>query len=243
MSDNNVAVITGGASGMGEGIAKLLGTEMNVAVWDMNSEGAEATAAAVRDAGGEALARRVDVSDRTDVRAAAGEVLDRWGRADVLVHAAGFADFVDFLDLPEENWDRMIDVHLKGAFNCSQALLGSMRENGFGRIVCISSVGATFGSVAHSHYAAAKAGLIGFAKSLCREIGPWGATINVVSPGAIETPFWEATPADALKRFTTPPVGRIGSPADIAHTVRFLASPEAGYLTGCVIAVNGGAYT
>jgi 2-hydroxycyclohexanecarboxyl-CoA dehydrogenase len=240
--DRRVAVLTGGGSGMTLETARVLADQMVVAIWDVNGEAAEAAAASIRDDGGEALAWHVDVADSTSVSSAARGVHDRFGRVDVLVTGAGFVQFVDFLDLSEEHWDRMIDVHLKGTFLCTQAVVPFMRDREYGRIVCISSVGGMSGAARHSHYGAAKAGIIGFAKALCKEIGPDGITINVVAPGAIETPLWADAPQEAIARLAQTPVGRIGHSLDIAYAVRFLASEEAGFITGWTLSVNGGAY-
>ena len=189
MIKHKVAVLTGAASGMTCECARLLAKKMTVAIWDRDGDAAEEAAAQIRAIGGEAAAWRVDVSDRSSEFTAATAVNERFGRIDVLVTGAGFVQYVDFLLMTEEQWDRMIDVHLKGTFLCTQAVLPSMQDHGYGRIVCISSVGGMNGAARHSHYGAAKAGVIGFCKALCKEIGPYGITINAIAPGAIETHF------------------------------------------------------
>lgn len=243
MTRGDVAIVTGAGSGMCRETAKLLGREMPVAVWDINFDGANETVAAITANGGTADAWRIDVVDRNAVGAAVREVNQRWGQVTVLVNGAGFGKPIAFLECVQEDWDRMLDVHLKGAFNCTQAVVPFMRDAGYGRIASIASVGAYDGRASHSHYSAAKAGIIGFSKALCREIGPWGITINCISPGAIQTPYLENAPADALTRFADNPVGRIGQPSDIAHALKFLVSREASFITGTVLDVNGGAYT
>ncbi|MEI7625738.1 MAG: SDR family NAD(P)-dependent oxidoreductase [Actinomycetota bacterium] len=243
MGSQSISIITGAGSGINKEIARQLAVDGPVAICDLNAEAAQATAQLIKDEGGIAEGWAMDVADRQRVQTVVSEIADRFGGVDVLINGAGYGQFKSFLDLEEADWDRMFDVHVKGTFNCTQAVIPFMRDKGFGRIVCFSSVGAFSGSPSHSHYAAAKAAVIGFSKALCKEIGPWGITINCVAPGAIETPFLGDISAEALERYSDTPVGRIGQPADVAHTVRFLISPDAGYITGWVVSVNGGIYT
>lgn len=243
MSVERVAVVTGAGSGINRGVAELLGSEMTIAACDIAGDAAEETAAKVRDAGGKASAWTMDVADRGAVKDVVDRIAAEHGQIDVLVNGAGYAQFVDFLDMTDEQWGRMLDVHLTGTFNCTQAVVGHMRERNYGRIVCFSSVGALSGSPKHSHYAAAKAGVIGFSKALCKEIGPWGITINCVAPGAIETPMLGEISQEAYDRYAATPVGRIGQPADVAHAIRYLTSEEAGFVTGWVLSINGGFYS
>jgi 3-oxoacyl-[acyl-carrier protein] reductase len=238
-----VALVTGAASGINREVALSFAKDMAVAVCDLDGDGARAVAEEIGAAGGEARGFAMDVADRVAVHAVVDEVTSAWGRVDVLVNGAGYGQFVDFLDMTDEQWDRMMAVNAKGTFLCTQAVVPIMREHGYGRIICFSSLGALSGSVAHSHYAAAKAAVIGFAKALCKEIGPWGITINCVAPGAIDTPFLGKIPEESFQKLLNNPMGRIGTPQDVAHVVRFLAAPESEYITGWVISPNGGAYT
>jgi 3-oxoacyl-[acyl-carrier protein] reductase len=244
MTANSVALVTGAGSGINREVARVLAHDMPVAVCDLNLAGAEETVRLIEAEGGRAGAWQLDVVDGARIRAVVAEVTGRFGPVDTLVNGAGFGQFVPFLEMTEEHWDRMLDVNAKGTFLCTQAVLPAMKEKGYGRIVCFSSVGAMSGSPSHSHYAAAKAAVIGFTKALCKEIGPWGVTINCVAPGAVDTPFLAAVSKEALDRYkASTPVGRMAEPADIAHVVRFLVSPDSGFITGWVISPNGGVYT
>jgi len=239
--DGRVAFVTGAGSGINQCTAQLLARDgYAVVALDLNLEGAQATVRDIAAEGGSALAARVDVADRGSVEEGIKAGLDRFGRVDVLVSGAGFAKNSGFLDLTEEAWDRMIDVHLKGTFNVTQTVVPHMKERGYGRIACISSMAAFNGSVAHCHYAAAKAGIIGFVRAVARDVGSWGITINAVAPGAIETPMASLIAPEVWKRLTDTPVGRAGKPEDIAHAIRYMVSEEASFLSGAVIPVHGG---
>lgn len=242
MSDG-VAIITGGGSGIGRESALLLSKRLSVAVCDIDVDNAEETANQVAAAGGSATAWELDVADRAAAQATVAEIAERHGRIDSLVSAAGIVGFTDFLELTEEQWDRMLDVHAKGAFNLTQAVVPYMREHSYGRIVLVSSVGGLSGSVGHSHYAAAKAAQIGFAKALCKEIGPYGVTINVLAPGAVDTPMLRDISPEAHARYADTPAGRIGTATDMANAIEYLTSEGAGFVTGWVLSVNGGMYT
>jgi len=236
-----VAVVTGGAGGIGRAIARRLAAQCDVVLWDR--AGADPAAAARLLDNPRVSARVVDVTAPSEVRAAADAVIDEHGRWDILINAAGIAHIVPFADLSEEDWDRMIDINLKSVFLCTQAALPAMRAGGFGRVVSVSSVGAYGGSVGHAHYAAAKAGIIGFSKTLAKELGPLGITVNCVAPGTIQTPMLGSVTPDALARYAQNPIGRVGTPDEVAAAVEYFASDDAGYTTGWVLSVNGGAYT
>ncbi|MDR5699766.1 SDR family NAD(P)-dependent oxidoreductase [Agromyces aerolatus] len=236
-----VAVVTGAAGGIGSAIARRLGRSHDVVLWDVGGPGLDAAVRAVEPAG--ATADVVDVTDRDAVLRGMARVEREHGRLDVLVNAAGMAQIIPFLELPEAGWDRMLDVNLKSVFLCTQAAVPIMAANGFGRVVSLASVGAYSGSVGHAHYAASKAGIIGFTKTLAREVGPLGITVNCVAPGAIETPMLGALTSEARERYSANPVGRLGTPDEIAAAVEYFVSPDAGYTTGWVLSVNGGVYT
>lgn len=235
-----VAVVTGGGSGIGRACAQILdGQGFAVAALDLDPAAARATT----DGLSEALPVGVDVSDKGAVGQAVGQVLDAYGRVDVLVTAAGHLDFAPVETMPESVLDRMLNVHLKGTIFAVQAVLPVMRDRRYGRIVCISSVGARQGHASASHYTAAKAGIIGFANSACRELGPLGVTINCVLPGAVDTPMLARRDQETSHRTPQTPMGHIGTPNDIGYVVAFLASPQARYVSGASIVVGGGAYT
>jgi NAD(P)-dependent dehydrogenase (short-subunit alcohol dehydrogenase family) len=236
-----VAFITGAGSGINRGTARLLAADgYKIAAVDLNGDAAKVAATELTEIGAEALGLQADVADRASVRAAVADTVKRFGRVDVLVSGAGFVQNAPFLELEESAWDRMIDVHLKGAFNTSQAVLPHMKAEGFGRIVCISSMAAINGTVNHSHYAAAKAGVLGFVRALAKDIGPWGITINAVVPGAVDTPLVAGISPERFKRLSDTPVGRVGKVEDIAYAIRYLVSEEAGYVTGAHLRISGG---
>ena len=239
-----VAVVTGGASGIGRAVVQRLAHEFHVVVWDRDGEAAAATAHQLQQVGGTTVsAATVDVTDRAIVQEAVEAIRTEHGRLDVLVNAAGMAQFVEFEELSEAQWDRMFDVNTKGVFNCTQAVVPLMREHGYGRVVSVSSIGAYSGSPSHAHYAASKAAVIGFSKALCKELGPFGITVNCVAPGVIDTPMVGDMSEEARERYANNPVGRMGEPEDVAHAIMYLASEGAGYTTGWVISMNGGMYT
>jgi NAD(P)-dependent dehydrogenase (short-subunit alcohol dehydrogenase family) len=245
VDDSNppVAVITGGGSGIGRSCAQILSRRgFAVAVLDLNPDAAAATSNTLD---GPATSAAVDVASGSSVRTAMDSVVSSYGRIDVLVTAAGHLDFSPLDTMPEAQLDRMIDVHLKGTILTVQAAVPTMRSRQYGRIVCISSVGARQGHANASHYTAAKAGIVGFVNSACIELGPVGVTINCVLPGAVDTPMLAAR--DRTQRGpaqpVSVPVGGRAHPDDIGHVVAFLASPEARYVSGSAVIVSGGAYT
>lgn len=236
------AVVTGAGSGIGRRTAiALLEKGHDVALWDRDPEAAEETARQASGSGsGRSETMAVDVSRREDVERAAATTEAAFGGIDGLVTSAGITELVDFLELSDAQWERMLGVHLRGAFLCVQAAARSMRAGGYGRIVCVGSLGGASGSPRHAHYAAAKAGIVGLAKALAKELGPMGITINVVSPGAIDTPMVADLPAETLERYRATPVGRIGTPEDIAESIEHLLFQQSGYVNGAVLDVTGG---
>jgi NAD(P)-dependent dehydrogenase (short-subunit alcohol dehydrogenase family) len=238
------AVVTGGASGIGRSICLRLARDgADVAILDL--EAAPAVVEEVRALGRRALAVQADVSSSTDVGLAVERVHRELGPVQILVNDAGIANFVAFLQMTEEQWDRMIAVHLKGTFNCTRAILPDMMQAGWGRIVNISSVGGLRGAPALTHYAAAKAGIIGFTKALAIEVGSHGITANAIAPGLIDTPLLRrsAMPEAMIRSVAAQaPVGRIGSPEDVAAACGYLVSEEASFVTGQVLSPNGGGY-
>jgi NAD(P)-dependent dehydrogenase (short-subunit alcohol dehydrogenase family) len=243
VSSRRIAIVTGAGSGINRATAKLLGEEYDIALFDLNGDSADEAAAEINDAGGRARGYGVDVTDRGAVFAAVDAVAAEFGGVDILVNGAGYVTYVPFLELSEDELDRMLAVHVKGTTFCTQAALPHMREAGWGRIVNTASIAAFSTQSDVSHYSAAKAAVIGLTKGLTREIGPWGVTINAIAPGAIETPLLQGIPDFAYKRAANTALGRVGTPEECAHTIRFLVSEEAGFITGWVIGLAGGAYT
>jgi 2-hydroxycyclohexanecarboxyl-CoA dehydrogenase len=242
------AIVTGAGSGLGQATAKRLAREgVAVAVWDINEAGARRTADDIVAAGGRAIASRVDVSSRAQIDAGLERAHAELGPVNILVNNAGMTGFVPFLEITEEAWDRMMTVNLKSMFMVAQAVLPDMLAAGWGRIINISSSSAQSGAVRMAHYASSKGGVIAFTKSLAMEFAAQGITVNNVPPGFVDTPMLRAS--DALisagsieKTAASSPMKRAGRPEDIAAACAFLASEDAGYITGHTLSVNGGRY-
>jgi 3-oxoacyl-[acyl-carrier protein] reductase len=238
-----IAIVTGASRGIGRAIAERLGAEGATVVCVARGDNAAATAAAIVEAGGVAEAKGVDVTDGAGVEALVAEVLARHGRIDILVSNAGIARDQLMLRMKRADWDEVIATNLTASFTWCQAVLKPMIRQRSGRIVAISSVVGQMGNAGQANYAASKAGLIGFCKALAREVASRNVTVNVVAPGLIGTDMTRAITDNAKGDWASQiPIGRMGTPEDIAAAVRFLASDEASYITGQVLAVNGGMY-
>jgi len=238
-----IAIVTGASRGIGRAIAERLGASGATVVCVARGENAAATAAAITAAGGTAEAHGVDVTDPAGGEARVAGVLEQHGRVDILVSNAGIARDQLMLRMKRADWDEVIATNLTASFTWCQAVLKPMIRQRAGRIVAISSVVGQMGNAGQANYAASKAGLIGFCKALAREVASRNVTVNVVAPGLIATDMTKAI-TDAAKTDWAAqiPMGRMGTPDDIAAAVRFLASDEASYITGQVLAVNGGMY-
>jgi 2-hydroxycyclohexanecarboxyl-CoA dehydrogenase len=245
---SRVAVVTGGASGMGLAVSQRLAKEGHrVAVLDLDGEAAERAADDIRGSGARALGALVDVADRAAVDAALARVREELGPVEIMVTSAGLDAFTPFLEIDLAMWDRIISVNLTGTFHCLQAVVPDMLAAGWGRIVTISSSSAQSGAARMAHYVASKGGVIGLTKALAMELAPHGITVNTIPPGSIETPMTRRAEAsgnlpsmEIVAKVV--PVGRTGTPDDIAAACAFLCSEEAGYITGQQINVNGGRY-
>ena len=245
---DRVAIVTGGARGIGAATALRLARDgLTVAVLDLDADACGGTLAAIREAGGRAAAFAVDVREAARVRTAVAEVADELGPPTVLVNNAGVLRDNLLFRMSEDDWDTVMSVHLRGAFLMTREVQTHMVAAGWGRIVNISSTSAQ-GNRGQANYAAAKAGLQGFTKTLCKELGRFGITVNCVAPGLIASAMTQATAARlgtsfeefAQQAATQIPVGRIGRPEDVANAVAFLAHPDTGFVSGEVIYVAGG---
>ncbi|WP_026239589.1 SDR family NAD(P)-dependent oxidoreductase [Parafrankia discariae] len=246
---SRVAVVTGGASGLGLSVCEHLGRQgRHVGVLDLDAAAAERVAADLRARGVVAIAAQADVSDRAAVDRAFGLVRDELGPIGILVTSAAVADFVPFEALALDDWSRAIAVNLTGTFNCLQSAIGDMTAAGWGRVVTISSAAGQIGSRHQAHYSASKGGVIALTRTVALEYAARGITVNTVAPFTIDTPMLRAAQhaghvPDGESLAQAIPAGRLGTGADIAAMCAFLCSEEAGYTTGQVIGVNGGAVT
>lgn len=239
-----VAVVTGAARGLGRAIAFRLARDgAAVSAWDLNLEGAEETARLIRDVGGQAIACGGSAAKATDIAAAVERTHAKLGKIAILVNNAALSPFCKFEDLTEQIWDDLLAINLKGPFLCCKAIIPDMFEAKWGRIVNISSSSAQTGSARQTHYAASKAGVIGFTKSLAMEYATSGITVNNVPPGFVNTEGLQESPVDVDGFAPLTPMKRPGRPENIAAAVAFLASEDADYITGHTLSVNGGRYS
>lgn len=239
-----VALVTGGAQGIGRAVALMLAKNgADVAISDINLEMALATVGEIEKLGRRALAVEANVARFEDGQRMARETVESLGTIDILINNAGIARDKLLLRMSEEDWDAVLDVNLKGAFNCTKAVVRAMSKQRGGRIVNIASVVGLMGNAGQANYAASKAGLIGFTKTVAREFGSRGINVNAVAPGYIDTPMTQALPEKAkeeLKRLI--PMDRLGTPEDVAKAVFYLVTSASDYVTGQVLQVNGGLY-
>jgi 2-hydroxycyclohexanecarboxyl-CoA dehydrogenase len=242
-----IAIVTGGGSGIGLATCRRLARDgVGIAVWDIDEASASRAAAEITAAGGRAVACRVDVSSRPQINSGLERVHSELGQVHILVNNAGITNFCPFLEMTEETWDRVMSVNLRGLFHCTQAVVPDMLAAKWGRIVNISSSSAQAGSARMTAYASSKGGVIAFTKSLALELAATGVTVNNIPPGFIDTPMLRASDRPGAVSIETvsanSPMKRPGSPEDIAAAAAFLASDEAGYITGHTLSVNGGRY-
>ena len=246
-----VVIVTGGAAGIGRATAaRFAKAGARVAVWDVDAERGEAFVASLAQGGAEALFRKVDVTAAPDVEAAAGEVLARWGRVDVLVNNAGIVRDAQLVKVKEgalagtmtdAQWDQVIGVNLKGVFLCTRAVVPHMITAGGGVVLNASSVVGLYGNFGQTNYAATKGGVITMTKTWARELGRYHIRVNCVAPGFIATEILKAMPEKVIQGMVGhTPLGRMGQPEDIANAYYWLASEEASFVHGAVLSVDGG---
>jgi 3-oxoacyl-[acyl-carrier protein] reductase len=236
------AIVTGAAQGIGRAIAECLAQAgADIAVADLDPGRSMETVASVEKLGRKALNIKVNVADANETKVMVEQVLKAWGKVDILVNNAGITRDGLLLRMKEEDWNLVLQINLNGTFNCTKAVLQSMTKQRYGRIVNIASIVGVIGNAGQANYSASKAAVIGFTKTVGREYASRNVTVNAVAPGFIDTAMTHGLPVDVkdtlLKQI---PLGRLGTPGDIAAAVRFLVSEEAAYITGHVLHVNGG---
>ncbi len=242
--ENDIAFVSGASRGIGREIALALGAQGATVVGTATSDkGADNISAYLQDAGITGMGVAMDVTDQASVAAALEKVGAAYGAPTILVNNAGITRDNLLMRMKDEEWEAIINTNLTSIYRLSKAVLRGMMKARRGRIISIASVVGVAGNAGQTNYAAAKAGVIGFSKSLAREVGSRGITVNVVAPGFIDTDMTRALPeAQREALLSQIPLGRLGDPAEIAHAVSFLASPGAAYITGETIHVNGGMY-
>jgi 3-oxoacyl-[acyl-carrier protein] reductase len=239
---NRVALVTGGGGGIGKAVALRFAREgARVVVIDIVAEAARAVADEIEAAGGAALAVTCDVTQRNQVEALVGQVLDAYGQIDILCNNAGITRDARLVKMTEDEFDSVVDVNLKGVFNLTQAVAPHMIERGYGRVISTSSIVGLYGNFGQTNYVATKAGVVGMTRVWARELGPKGITANAIAPGFIATDMIKTVPQKVLDDFAArTPVRRLGTPEDIANAYLFLASEESAFVNGIVLSVDGG---
>lgn len=237
-----VAIVTGSSRGIGKGtLLKFAREGAKVVVCDINLESCQQVADEAKALGAEAMAFKVDVTNRAEIDKMVASVKAKWGRIDILVNNAGITADGMFKKMTEDMFDRVINVNLKGVYNCAQAVLETMTEQNYGVILNATSVVGLYGNVGQTNYAAAKWGVIGMTKTWAKELGRKGIRVNAVAPGFIKTPMIEGVPDKVLEALKEKaPLQRLGEIDDIANAYLFLATDEASYITGTVLSVDGG---
>jgi len=239
---DKVSIITGAGQGIGRATAVKFAKEgAKVAVCDINDKAAHATARDISHDGGEAIHFHVDVTNKQSIAKMVEGVMAKWGRIDTLVNNAGIVEDAQLKKMTDEQFERVIDVNLKGVYNCTKAVVDIMLEQHSGCILNASSIVGIYGNFGQTNYAATKFGVIGMVKTWARELGRKGIRANAICPGFIETPILKSMPAKIVQMMEDKvPLGRLGRPEEIANAYAWLASDEASYINGAVIEVSGG---
>ncbi|MCF3653574.1 MAG: 3-oxoacyl-ACP reductase FabG [Aigarchaeota archaeon] len=240
--NGKVAIVTGAGQGIGREIAlQLAASGAKVALIDVSDKIFDVLEE-IKGRGGDGLAIKCDVSSWDDAHKAVGQVLEKYGRIDILVNNAGIAPFKPLAVMSEQDWDKVLDINLKGVFNFTRAVLPKMIEQRYGKIISISSaIGSVVGFPNAAHYAASKAGIAGFTRALALEVAQYGINVNSIAPGPIETPALQSLGKEALEQLKHAiPLGRLGKPEDVANLVLFLASDKSSFITGQNIIIDGG---
>jgi len=239
--EGQVAIVTGGARGIGKGICEVFCREgATVALWDV-LDGTE-TVNEITQNGGNIFFQKVDVTDQSSVDSAIEEIIKQHGKIEILINNAGIIRDRSFLKMSEEEWDSVINVNLKSLYVVTRSIIPHMKENGYGRIVSASSINGTAGAFGQTNYCATKAGISGFTRALCKEVGRFGITANAVAPGFIQSAMTDSMPEEVINAgIKMIPVGRIGTAEDMGNAYLFLASKESGFVSGITLHANGGA--
>ncbi|MFA5839748.1 MAG: 3-oxoacyl-[acyl-carrier-protein] reductase [Candidatus Margulisiibacteriota bacterium] len=241
---DKVALITGSAQGIGKSIAVAMAKEgANIIISDVNLELSNQTAQEIQALGVKAIALKLNVTDPVDVETSVKQAVEQLGKIDILVNNAGITKDGLFIRMKKEDWDAVLGINLTGVFNVTKAIAPLLMKQRWGRIINIASIVGQMGNFGQANYSASKAGLIGLTKTLARELASRGVTVNAIAPGFIQTAMTEKIPAEVKqKMLESIPMGKLGQPEDIAAAAVFLASGAAEYVTGQVLAVNGGMY-
>tara|TARA_R110000868_G_scaffold32516_5_gene118256 strand:- start:29632 stop:30375 length:744 start_codon:yes stop_codon:yes gene_type:complete len=240
--EGQLVIVTGGARGIGEGICKVFCNEgATVALWDVLQDGQQ-TAKIIADSGGKIFYQKVDVTDQESVDKAVAKIIEEHGRIDVLINNAGIIRDRSILKMSREEWDQVMRVNVDSLFITAKSIVPHMKAANYGRIISASSINAFHGAFGQTNYSASKAAIVGFTHSLCREVGKYNITVNAVAPGFIKTEMTDSMPEEVIQAgISSIPVGRIGTPEDMGHAYLFLASKEAGFISGHTLHANGGA--
>jgi len=239
--DGQLAIITGGARGIGEGVCEVFCKEgATVALWDV-LDGSKVVDRISKD-GGKIFYQKVDVTSIESVKNAVEYIIDNYGKIEILINNAGIIRDRSFMNMSEKEWDEVVNVNLKSLFIVCKAVLPHMKANGYGRIVSASSINGFQGAFGQTNYSATKAGISGFTRSLCKEVGKYGITVNAVAPGFIKSVMTKSMPDEVIEAgIKMIPVKRIGTPKDMGYAYLFLASRESGFISGITLHANGGA--
>ena len=240
--EGQVAIVTGGARGIGAGICELFcKAGATVALWDVLDSGAE-TAARIAQSGASIFYQKVDITSKSEVEAAVAQLIEKHQKIDILINNAGVIRDRSFLKMEQSDWDTVMNVNLNALFITCKAVVPHMKAAGYGRIVSASSINGFQGAFGKTNYAATKAGIAGFTRALCKELGRYGVTVNAVAPGFIKSEMTDSMPKAVIEQqIAQIPVGRIGTVEDMGYAYLFLASKEAGYISGITLHANGGA--
>ncbi len=240
--EGQVAIVTGGARGIGVGICELFcKAGATVALWDVLDSGAE-TAARIAQSGASIFYQKVDITSKSEVEAAVAQLIEKHQKIDILINNAGVIRDRSFLKMEQSDWDTVMNVNLNALFITCKAVVPHMKAAGYGRIVSASSINGFQGAFGQTNYAATKAGIAGFTRALCKELGRYGVTVNAVAPGFIKSEMTDSMPKAVIEQqIAQIPVGRIGTVEDMGYAYLFLASKEAGYISGITLHANGGA--